>query len=446
MSDFALRTVGLGKQYRIGAAEERVTSLRDAISRAAGAPLRNLRRLRSLTSFSGGDAADVIWALREVSLEVRHGEVLGLVGRNGAGKSTLLKILSRITAPSAGFAEVRGHVGSLLEVGTGFHPDLTGRDNVYLNGAILGMDRAQIDRKFDEIVAFSGVERFIDTPVKRYSSGMYLRLAFAVAAHLEPDVLIVDEVLAVGDAEFQRKCLGKMDDVAREGRTILFVSHNMNAVQRLCTRGVILEGGRKAAEGPARDIVAQYLASAAARGDSGAPAAGKWIDVADRPRSGSGEARFESVRFASDDPAIGYAAYPGGPLDIDVRIQSADARRVASVSIMIFDQHGTKLINTDTVSIGLMTQLRAGLTEMRFSIAALHLSPGTYVLGLWLSPDPGYKAVLDTIEAAFRLTVFDMEPASIGAARPGVVACAFTAAVRERAADDLREASEAARR
>ncbi|HLA96906.1 MAG TPA: ABC transporter ATP-binding protein [Anaerolineales bacterium] len=252
MSDIAIRVENLGKQYKIGAQIDRYRTLRDSIVAAARWPTRLLRGERT-------PADNYIWALNEVSFEVRKGEVLGVIGRNGAGKSTLLKILSRVTEPSRGFAEIHGRVGSLLEVGTGFHPELTGRENIALNGAILGMRRAEIERKFDEIVEFSGVEKFIDTPVKRYSSGMYLRLAFAVAAHLEPEILVVDEILAVGDAEFQRKCLGKMSDVAQEGRTVLFVSHNMSAILRLTKETIILEKGRLALRAPSAQAVDYYL-------------------------------------------------------------------------------------------------------------------------------------------------------------------------------------------
>lgn len=254
-SNIAIQVENLGKQYRIGLAPERYRTLRDTISQAVSAPARALRRRTS----DNPDAT--IWALKDVSFDVKRGQVLGVIGRNGAGKSTLLKILSRITEPTEGFAEVRGRVGSLLEVGTGFHPELTGRENIYLNGAILGMKRAEIERKFDEIVAFSEVEKFIDTPVKRYSSGMYLRLAFAVAAHMEPEILVVDEVLAVGDAEFQRKCMGKMSDVAQTGRTVLFVSHNMSAILRLTEETIVLEKGRLALRAPTAAAVDYYLTS-----------------------------------------------------------------------------------------------------------------------------------------------------------------------------------------
>jgi lipopolysaccharide transport system ATP-binding protein len=253
LSDLAIKAVGLGKRYRIGDAlrQVRFDTLRDALG-----------SLLPWGSQSGaGRDAGTIWALRDASFQIATGEVVGMIGHNGAGKSTLLKILSRITEPTEGLAEIDGRVGSLLEVGTGFHPELTGRENIYLNGAILGMSRADIDRKFDEIVSFAETEAFLDTPVKRYSSGMYLRLAFAVAAHLEPDILIIDEVLAVGDAAFQKKCLGKMGDVAKQGRTVLFVSHNMGAVRALCVRSLVFNAGRVVFDGATDQAIAFYLAN-----------------------------------------------------------------------------------------------------------------------------------------------------------------------------------------
>jgi ABC-type polysaccharide/polyol phosphate transport system ATPase subunit len=251
----AIHAEGLGKQFRVGPSVP-YGSLRDSLTAAFASPGQLLRRAIRRT-----ESSDRLWALKDVSFRVDHGEVIGLVGRNGSGKSTLLKILSRITAPTAGAAEVHGRIGSLLEVGTGFHPELTGRENVFVNGAILGMRRTEIVRKFDEIVAFAEVERFIDTPVKHYSSGMQMRLAFAVAAHLEPEILLVDEVLAVGDVAFQRKCLGKMDDVSRKGRTVLFVSHQMNQIRRLCGRCIWLDGGRVVMIGPTADVASAYEAS-----------------------------------------------------------------------------------------------------------------------------------------------------------------------------------------
>jgi lipopolysaccharide transport system ATP-binding protein len=265
---YAIKVDDLSKAYRLGVREAATPTITGALISLAKSPLRNFHRLRRLNTYGLAadgrhDADDMIWALKNVSFEVKEGEVVGVIGGNGAGKSTLLKLLSQITEPTAGRAEIRGRVSSLLEVGTGFHPELSGRDNIYMNGTILGMRKKEIDRKFDEIVDFSGVEKFLDTPVKRYSSGMKVRLAFSVAAHLEPEILIIDEVLAVGDAEFQKKCLGKMDRVAHDGRTVLFVSHNMAAVQNLCQRGIVLAGGRVVTDAPVSQAVAAYFARAA---------------------------------------------------------------------------------------------------------------------------------------------------------------------------------------
>ncbi|OQW35942.1 MAG: hypothetical protein A4E19_15920 [Nitrospira sp. SG-bin1] len=293
MDEIAIRVEGIGKRYRIGKMEKYKT-LRDSIAGALGAPFQRARQL-----FQGGGANDAeldpeFWALQDISFEVKQGEVIGVIGGNGAGKSTLLKILSRIAEPTVGHAEIRGRVGSLLEVGTGFHPELTGRENTFLNGAILGMKRADIERKFDEIVAFSEVERFIDTPVKHYSSGMYLRLAFSVAAHLEPEILLVDEVLAVGDAGFQKKCLGKMGSVAKEGRTVLFVSHNLGAITQLCGRAVQLEKGRLKRVGPSVEVVNTYLSSL-----FGTEVKSSWSNESSSPSDS--EVRFTSVRLLSSD-------------------------------------------------------------------------------------------------------------------------------------------------
>lgn len=261
MSDIVIKAEGLGKKYLIGhqSERERYTALRDVLTRNVKNVLHKTRQVLSGQQLLAGDEVEEFWALRDIDFEIKRGDRVGIIGRNGAGKSTLLKILSRITEPSAGRVEIRGRVASLLEVGTGFHPELTGRENIYLNGAILGMTRAEIKKKFDEIVDFAGVEKFLDTPVKRYSSGMYVRLAFAVAAHLEPEILVVDEVLAVGDAEFQKKCLGKMEDVSKnEGRTVLFVSHNMSAISSLCNTGVLLVNGRVRKDGEINDVIFQY--------------------------------------------------------------------------------------------------------------------------------------------------------------------------------------------
>jgi lipopolysaccharide transport system ATP-binding protein len=258
MPDPIIKVKNLYKRYRIGAREKGYKTFRETIMEGLSAPVRNLGRLRSLTSFKEGDESNVIWVLKDISFEVKEGEVLGIIGRNGAGKTTLLKILSRITEPTSGVAELYGRVSSLLEVGTGFHPELTGRENIFLNGAILGMRKQEIERKFDEIVAFSEIGQYIDTPVKRYSSGMYVRLAFAVAAHLEPEILLVDEVLAVGDIAFQKKCLGKMEDMAGGGRAVLFISHNMYFIRDLCESVIWLDNGRVVKKGSPNEVVRDY--------------------------------------------------------------------------------------------------------------------------------------------------------------------------------------------
>jgi lipopolysaccharide transport system ATP-binding protein len=305
--DIAITVENISKLYRIGLKENMHDSFGAAIVSFIKSPLSNYRKYRSLYNFddinrnsdskSNSNSSDIIWALRDISFEVKQGEVLGIIGSNGAGKSTLLKILCRITDPTTGCAEIRGRISSLLEVGTGFHPELTGRENVYLNGTILGMRKNEVDRKFEEIVNFSGVEKFIDTPVKRYSSGMKVRLAFAVAAHLEPEILIIDEVLAVGDADFQKKCLNKMQEVGQQGRTVLFVSHNMQAVTRLCERAILLYEGGIVKDGPAHKVVSAYLTS-----DLGVTGAREWPDPEKAPAGPV--VRLRAVRVRTEDSKI----------------------------------------------------------------------------------------------------------------------------------------------
>jgi lipopolysaccharide transport system ATP-binding protein len=280
----------LSKSYRLGARSQRADSLREAITQALMSPLRRFRESSEVRA----DEAETFWALKGVSFEIHPGEVVGIIGRNGAGKSTLLKILSRIVEPTSGGALLRGRVASLLEVGTGFHPELTGRENIFLNGSILGMKHAEIARKFDEIVAFAEISKFLDTPVKRYSSGMYVRLAFAVAAHLEPEILIIDEVLAVGDNNFQKKCLSKMQSISGQGRTVIFVSHNMNTVTRICPRAILLHQGRIIADGTADEVTRVYL-----RSDQGSISIRTWDDPATAP--GNGIARLRSARVVDQD-------------------------------------------------------------------------------------------------------------------------------------------------
>jgi lipopolysaccharide transport system ATP-binding protein len=284
MSSPVIIVKGLSKLYRIGGKQERYKTLRESIMSAV------TRRLKSLRS---SPSADFIWALKDVSFEVQQGDVVGIIGRNGAGKTTLLKILSRITEPTEGYAKINGRVRSLLEVGTGFHPELTGRENIYLNGAILGMKRAEIDRQFDEIVTFAEIEKFLDTPVKRYSSGMYVRLAFAVAAHMEQEILLVDEVLAVGDYEFQKKCLGKIGDISRKGRTVLLISHNMPSILNLCKRAVLLHQGEIIESGLAKDVVASYIAL-------GREGGGEVLWSDPRTAPGNDRVRLHAVRIVCD--------------------------------------------------------------------------------------------------------------------------------------------------
>jgi len=295
-NSIAIRAENLGKQYHIGSTKrQKYRTVRDSIVGALSTPLRRARNL--LKGHAASDLYQTIWALEDISFEVKPGEVVGIIGRNGAGKSTLLKILSRITEPTTGTGDIYGRIGSLLEVGTGFHPELTGRENVYLNGAILGMTRREIVSRFDEIVDFSGVEEFIETPVKHYSSGMRLRLAFAVAAHLEPEILIIDEVLAVGDAAFQRKCLDKMQTVSEHGRTILFVSHNMSAITRLCERTILLDQGRILEDGPSHQVIGAYLNSGLSTS-----AAREWDDPAQAP--GDEAIRIRGVRVRTEEGQI----------------------------------------------------------------------------------------------------------------------------------------------
>jgi lipopolysaccharide transport system ATP-binding protein len=322
---------GVSKRYRIGGLPAAYDSLRESLARSVAARLRRLR--------GGGEGEDdtTLWALRDVSFEVRRGEILGIVGRNGAGKSTLLKILSRITRPSTGRVEIYGRVGSLLEVGTGFHPDLTGRENVYLNGAVLGMRKVEIDAKFDEIVAFSELERFIETPVKHYSSGMYVRLAFSVAAHLEPEILIMDEVLAVGDMAFQQKCLDKMNEIRRQGRTIFFVSHNLPAITRLCKRAVLIERGRLVADGHPQEVVNRYLSTS-----WGAGAERVWGD--DAP--GDSVARLCRVRVTGEDGETAAAVDVRRESRIEVTYDVLEEGHALVPVVELYNEEGTEVFST----------------------------------------------------------------------------------------------------
>lgn len=376
MNDIAIRVENISKSYRIGTAPERYRTLRDTIT-CAGRHLAE--RLTAGQGNPDDSSHSTIWALKDVSFDVRRGQVLGIVGRNGAGKSTLLKILSRVTEPSTGQAEIHGRVGSLLEVGTGFHPELTGRENIYLNGAILGMKRTEIERKFEEIVEFSEVGQFIDTPVKRYSSGMYLRLAFAVAAHLEPEILVVDEVLAVGDAEFQRKCLGKMSDVAQAGRTVLFVSHNMSAILRLTEETLVLEKGRLAYRAPTPEAVDYYMAA-------GFSDAGERLWQADEVPADAAPFQPLALRVRDPQGRVVDTARSTEPLTIEVEYRLDQPITGLRVGIYLLTMRGEYVFTSfDTDDPGQFERhgsRPAGHYLSRCTLPANWLNEGRYVLAV----------------------------------------------------------------
>jgi lipopolysaccharide transport system ATP-binding protein len=406
MSDIAIRVENLSKRYRIGARQKRANTLRETLGNLAASPFDYLRH-----TLRGPTEEEIIWALKDVSFEVKRGEVVGIIGRNGAGKTTLLKVLSRITEPTEGRAELNGRVASLLAVGTGFHPELTGRENIYLNGAILGMKRAEIDRKFDEIVAFAEIEKFMDTPVKRYSSGMYVRLAFAVAAHLEPEILLVDEVLAVGDAAFQKKCLGKMGDVAREGRTVLFVSHNMIAIRRLCERVIWLDKGIIAALGDAGRVVGDYL-------ESGTLAIFEriWNDPNTAP--GTDMVRLHHVSIEPMDEEENELITVKTPIRLNAAFWNYLPNAVLNFSVVLSNLDGTVIFNTGSRG----HSFPRGLVWGSFVIPGDFLNDGTYIVRLLLVKDE--TRILLDMDNLLLFEVHDIERASdwhqkwIGAVRP----------------------------
>lgn len=420
MSDVAIRIEGISKKYHIGSRHKRYNRLGDQVAEAVLSPLRKTGNLLKGRSTSASDLDEVFWALKDVSFEIKHGEIIGVIGHNGAGKSTLLKILSRITEPTTGYADIFGRVGSLLEVGTGFHPELTGRENVYLNGSILGMRRAEIDRKFDEIVDFAEIEQFIDTPVKHYSSGMYVRLAFSVAAHLEPEILMIDEVLAVGDVAFQKKSLGKMEDVSQEGRTVVFVSHNMNALQRLCQQSILLSHGQLMSKDKTPKVIEQYLSTISS--DTSKP--NFLIDLSNQKRDGTGEVLFESVTYKGDDSSLAFHPYTNGPLDVTVNLLSMSSCEVGSIAIVIFDRYGTKLVNADTLSYGKAISLRKGRNAITFRMEQLHLNPGLYTIGLYVANPP--IQVYDYIASAVIFEVVEIEREKIRVQSDGLVPVRFS--------------------
>ena len=401
MSEIAISARGLSKRYTIGQ-QERENALRNVLGPMLRAPWKLLK----------GEKKETFWALRDVDLEVKHGEVLGLIGRNGAGKTTLLKILSRITRPTKGSAEIYGRVGTLLEVGTGFHPELSGRDNTYLSGAILGMSKQEINRKFDEIVAFAEIERFIDAPVKHYSSGMYVRLAFAVAAHLEPEILFVDEVLAVGDASFQKKCMGKMSDVSRQGRTIVFVSHNMTAMRRLASRAVLIELGEITGSGSTGEIIDRYLQK-----NTDSNLESRWDDEQTAP--GDDRVRLRRVRVIpqgdSDDPITVHT-----PIQIEFMYWNYVPNAVLNVSMLLNNMEEVCVFN---VGSGLAT-IPAGLIRHTLEIPGDFLNVGSYYVNLIIVKDASVGILFQNNVVAFEVVegevVGDWYGRRPGAVRPNL--------------------------
>jgi lipopolysaccharide transport system ATP-binding protein len=382
VSQVAIRGVGLGKRYTIGE-RARYVALRDILANVIKAPTRLFGSNRG----NGNNQREQIWALRDVSFEIQEGEVVGLIGRNGAGKTTLLKILSRVTRPTTGYAEVHGRMGTLLEVGTGFHPELTGRENVFLSGAILGMSKREMDRKFDEMVAFAEVEKFIDTPLKHYSTGMQMRLAFAVAAHLEPEILLVDEVLAVGDAAFQKKCLGKMGEVARGGRTIVFVSHQMNQIRRLCERVLWIDAGQLRNDGPTAEVTASYEAASSTR-----------LESQDRSDGLSVKARFQSWEILEPRGEHPHVLCSFGPVTLKVGLLVNRPLRNIQYAVVLYNMDRQLLWGTGINGL----QLEPGSHQLLCKISTLPLRPGAYSWRVTLYDDDG---LLDDWECVPELVI-----------------------------------------
>jgi len=418
MGDLAIEVAGLGKRYRLGVEAKRHDTLVGTVSSWIMAPVHNYHRLRNLSRFADDEASDVLWALKDVSFAVERGEVVGVIGGNGAGKSTLLKILSGITDPTAGRARLNGRVASLLEVGIGFHQELTGRENVYLNGTILGMRKFEIDRKYDEIVEFAGIEKFMDTPVKRFSSGMGVRLAFAVAAHLEPEILLVDEVLAVGDAVFQEKCLRKMDSIVHGGRTIIFVSHDMKAIQQLCPRVLVLENGMKRVDGDASTAIHEYLTEGM-ESQEGVPLAER-----DRERPHYGEQfRLRSVRLYDSAGRESTKLMIGEAFSVEAEFDCFEKQSRISVSVGIDTEHGIELVSAVSEEDGKLYRcpsndvlaVRAEFDDLALNVGAYHIRVGARTM----------KFPLDFVRDALSFRVLDALHADSPHSEdlPGLVRC-----------------------
>ena len=422
MSDIVIKAENIGKKYTIGHQAEsgRYVALRDVLMQNARTLWNKTKDLATGKPIIQGDTMEEVWALKDVSFEIRSGEVVGIIGRNGAGKSTLLKILSRITEPSAGRVTIKGRVASLLEVGTGFHPELTGRENIYLNGTILGMTRTEITRKFDEIVDFAEVEKYLDTPVKRYSSGMYVRLAFAVAAYLEPEILVVDEVLAVGDAQFQKKCLGKMSDVSKEGRTVLFVSHNMTAITRLCARSICFREGRIIVDDDTPMVVHKYLSL-----DYGTTAYRKWEDLRRAPGNETVKLMEMQINNGNDEQCEKVDITK--PLDILIKYSVLKDDSMARPFLLCYNDEGVCLFtSTDYFSHWYGKPKAKGTYVSRMTIPENYLAEGNIVVSVGMGTGAGDGTIFFIENSVLSFTVVDLMSGSSArknntGAYPGVI-------------------------
>lgn len=401
MNNNSIQIKNLSKRYRIGLKEEMHDSLIGKISSFVMSPFTNFRKVQKLSKFRGKSSGeDIIWAIQDISFDVNPGEIVGIIGSNGAGKSTLLKILSRIVEPTGGSAIINGRVASLLEIGTGFHRELSGRENIYLNGTILGMKKDEIKDKFDEIVEFSEIGKFIDTPVKRYSSGMYVRLAFAVAAHLEPEILIVDEVLAVGDAAFQKKCLGKMSETAQKGRIVLFVSHNMHTIQDLCNRAILLENGKIALDGTTSEVIKQYLQPEMIKtGESD-------LNNNFRSRKSSGKIRAKAIRILDNTGKICSSFKINDSISIEIDISNLRENGFA-VSFLIFNEQGTLVYQVRSQDGNIITKNLGSTTTVRLTIPRLNIIQGRYSIDVWLGNH--LDLLEDHISGAISFEVLNVE-------------------------------------
>ncbi|MFC1784200.1 ABC transporter ATP-binding protein [Candidatus Neomarinimicrobiota bacterium] len=406
MSDKIIKIENLSKRYRIGVKDEIHDTIIGGILSWLKTPLSNFRRVQKLSKFNNEDALDIIWAIKDISFEVSKGEILGVIGKNGAGKSTLLKILSRIVEPTSGQATVYGRVASLLEIGTGFHSELSGRENIYLNGTILGMTKDEIKKNFNDIVEFSEIGKFIDTPVKRYSSGMYVRLAFAVAAHLDPEVLIVDEVLAVGDAAFQKKCLGKMSETANSGRTVLFVSHNMHTIQNLCTRTILLDDGKIIMDGDTREVVSKYLKPVEIQTIEGESNLRNWPRSRKTPGNfGPGKIRAAYIRTLDKNGNPSSTFVINDPITFELEIENIGKNGFV-VSFLVNDTQGTLVYQVRSQDSSINTEHVSSSVTVQMTIPELKVVEKQYTVDVWIGNHHDYME--DFLESAITFEVINI--------------------------------------